>query len=189
VSHGIDLGPAAAAPVLRARNPLVAALQGLVAAINALVLRLAMVVLILTSCVLTYSVLTRYFLKSATDWQDEVAVFLLVGATFMTTAHVQSLRGHVGIEAVTGLLPAAVNRVRAALVDWVSAAFCLFFTWKSWALFHEAWTEGQTTASSFGAPLWIPYALMTVGMALLTLQLLVQSLVHLSGGEVVKEAK
>ena len=55
-----------------------------------------MLALVLAAGVLTYSVVTRYFLKSATDWQDEVAVFLLVGATFMTTAHVQSLRGHVG---------------------------------------------------------------------------------------------
>jgi TRAP-type C4-dicarboxylate transport system permease small subunit len=189
VSHGIDLGVAAAAPVMRARNPLLARLQSLVSAINTLVLRLAMVVLVLTSCVLTYSVVTRYFLKSATDWQDEVAVFLLVGATFMTTAHVQSLRGHVGIEALTGLLPPAVNRVRAALVDWVAAGFCVFFTWKSWSLLHEAWTEGQTTSSSFGAPLWIPYALMTLGMALLTLQLVVQSLVHVTGGEIAGDAK
>ena len=184
MSHGIDTGGSLAATSLRAKNPWIATLQRAVQAVNAMVLRVSMVVLILTSCVLTYSVVTRYFLKSATDWQDEVSVFLLVGATFMTTAHVQSLRGHVGIEALVGLLPAAVNRVRAALVDCISALFCLFFTWKSWALFYEAWTEGQTTSSSFGAPLWIPYALMTTGMGLLTLQLMLQSLVHLTGGEV-----
>ena len=137
---------------------------------------------------LTYSVVTRYFLRSATDWQDEVAVFLLVGATFMTTAHVQSLRGHVAIEALTGLLPVAVNRVRMLLVDLVSMLFCLFFTWKSWALLYEAWTEGQTTSSSFAPPLWIPYALMTLGMGLLTLQLFLQTLVRASGGELNRSA-
>jgi len=118
-----------------------------------------------------------------------VAVFMLVGATFMTTAHVQSLRGHVGIEAVIGMLPPAVNRVRAVLVDLVSAAFCAFFSWKSWALLHEAWTEGQTTSSSFAPPLWIPYSLMTAGMTLLTLQLILQALVHVTGGEVSKGQK
>ena len=79
-----------------------------------------------------------------------------------------------------------MNRVRAGLVDLVSAAFCIFFSWKSWTLFYEAWSEGQTTSSSFAAPLWIPYALMAVGMSLLTVQLLLQTLVHATGGEVAK---
>ena len=98
------------------------------------------------------------------------------------------MRGHVGIEALTGLLPASVNWVRRLLVDAVSTLFCAFYSWKSWSLFHEAWTEGQTTSSSFGAPLWIPYLLMAAGMTLLTLQLLLQTLVHVSGGEISKDA-
>ena len=186
MSHGFAPEPVHAPVALRPRNHVLAMLARALGAVNRLVLRIAMVALLLTSAVLTYSVVTRYFLKSATDWQDEVSVFLLVGATFMTTAHVQSVRGHVGIEAITGLLPAAVNRVRAGLVDLVSAAFCTFFSWKSWTLFHEAWSEGQTTSSSFAAPLWIPYALMAVGMSLLTVQLLLQTLVHATGGEVEK---
>ena len=186
MSHGYTPEAAHAPVVAQPRNAALAVLTRAMAMLNRLVMRIAMVALLLTSCVLTYSVITRYFLKSATDWQDEVSVFLLVGATFMTTAHVQSMRGHVGIEAVTGLLPAAVNRVRAGLVDLVSAAFCIFFSWKSWTLFYEAWSEGQTTSSSFAAPLWIPYALMAVGMSLLTVQLLLQTLVHATGGEVAK---
>jgi TRAP-type C4-dicarboxylate transport system permease small subunit len=189
VSHGFELEPSLAPGTLQPRNAAVALLQRLVNGVNALVLRVSMLALVLTSGVLTYSVVTRYLLKSATDWQDEVAVFMLVGATFMTTAHVQSLRGHVGIEAVISMLPAQVNRIRAVLVDFVSAAFCAFFSWKSWTLFHEAWSEGQTTSSSFAPPLWIPYSFMSVGMSLLTLQLILQTLVHLTGGEVAKGKK
>lgn len=168
---------------------MVAFLASALQLLNTLVLRISMLALVLTSCVLTYSVVTRYFLKSATDWQDEVAVFMLVGATFMTTAHVQSMRGHVGIEAFANLLPPVLNRVRLLLVDLVSTLFCTFFSWKSWSLFHEAWSEGQTTSSSFAPPLWIPYSFMAVGMSLLTLQLLLQTLVHVSGGEVLKAQK
>ena len=140
------------------------------------VLRLSMVALVATSVVLTYSVVTRYFLRMPTDWQDEASVFMLVGAVFLCSAWVQAQRGHVAIEAVSGLLPPAVDRVRRRLVDVVSAAFCCFFAWKSWTLWHEAWSEGQTTSSSWAPPLWIPYALMALGMSLLALQLVVQSL-------------
>ncbi len=183
MSHGFELNPATGGERVP-KNAAVALLAGALNGLNRLVLWLSMVALLLTSCVLTYSVVTRYFLKSSTDWQDEASVFLLVGATFMCTAYVQSLRGHVGIEALASLLPPAVNTVRLIVVDVVSTLFCAFFSWKSWALFHEAWSEGQTTSSSFAPPLWIPYSLMAAGMSLLTIQLLVQSAIRVSGGEV-----
>lgn len=142
--------------------------------INRAMLGLGMIALLIASVVLTYSVFSRYLLKASTDWQDEAAVFCLVGATFLCSAFVQSLRGHVGIEALATLLPPAVNRVRLLLVDLMATLFCGLFAWKSWTLFHEAWVEGQTTSSSWAPPLWIPYGLMLAGMTLLTLQLAVQ---------------
>jgi TRAP-type C4-dicarboxylate transport system permease small subunit len=150
--------------------PLARALQR----VNQAMVVIGMLALLVAAVVLTSSVVTRYLMKASTDWQDEAAVFCLVGATFLCGAFVQSLRGHVGIEAVAGLLPAALNRLRLAAVDCLSLLFCGFFAWKSWTLFHEAWAEGQTTSSSWAPPLWVPYGLMAAGMSLLALQLLVQ---------------
>jgi len=183
VSHGFELDPGAPVGVSVPRNALLAILNQVLLAINRLVLGLSMLALVLGAAVLTSSVATRYFLHWSTDWQDEVAVFLLVGSVFMCCAYVQALRGHVGIEALADLLPAAVNRARLLFVDVASLLFCTFFALKSWALLHEAWVEGQTTSSSFAPPLWIPYGLMTAGMGLLVLQLLLQSAVRLLGGE------
>ena len=145
--------------------------------VNRAMMVLGMLALLASALILTSSVVTRYFLHASTDWQDEASVFCLVGATFLCSAFVQAIRGHVGIEAVSSILPAGVNRVRIALVDLGCLAFCAFFTWKSCTLLHEAWTEGQTTSSSWAPPLWIPYALMSAGMALLTFQFLVQVIV------------
>jgi TRAP-type C4-dicarboxylate transport system permease small subunit len=154
----------------RVLQPLAHALQ----LVNRAMLGLGMVALLVATVVLTYSVFSRYFLKASTDWQDEAAVFCLVGATFLCSAFVQSMRGHVGIEALATLLPAPVNRVRLLLVDVMAMLFCTLFAWKSWTLFHEAWAENQTTSSSWAPPLWIPYGLMFAGMTLLALQLVVQ---------------
>ncbi len=155
--------------------------------LNRQMLRLSMLALVLTSVVLTYSVLTRYLFKVATDWQDEASVFMLVGAIFICTAYVQSQRGHVGIEALAAILSPRINRLRQILVDVTSTVFCGFFCWKSWTLFYEAWSEGQTTSSSFAPPLWIPYSLMALGMTLLTLQLLLQSAIEVVGEEARKK--
>lgn len=173
MSHGFELKPAVAG--IDPHTPaLLMPLARLLDAINRAMVGLGMLALLVASCVLTYSVVSRYLMKASTDWQDEAAVFCLVGATFLCGAFVQQLRGHVGIEAVAGLLPRALNQLRLTLVDLLCTAFCSFFAWKSWTLFHEAWAEGQTTSSSWAPPLWIPYGLMAAGMTLLSLQLLVQ---------------
>ena len=174
MSHGFEL-EAPRGPAIP-DNPLVAVLSQLLDRLNKALLAVSMCALVLTSLVLTYSVVTRYFLHVPTDWQDEASVFMLVGVTFFCSAYVQSYRGHIGIEALASLLPPAVNAARLFLVDVVSFLFCAFFSWKSWTLFHEAWAEGQTTTSTFAPPLWIPYGMMAFGMSLLTVQLLVQVL-------------
>ena len=155
-------------------------LRRVVAGLNTAVLRVGMVALLGAAVVLTASVFLRYFLKAATDWQDEASVFCLVGATFLCSAFVQAIRGHVGIEAVSSLLSARVNRMRIAIVDLGCLAFCVFFAWKSCTLLHEAWSEGQTTSSSWAPPLWIPYLLMSLGMILLSVQLAVQCVVSVN---------
>jgi TRAP-type C4-dicarboxylate transport system permease small subunit len=64
--------------------------------------------------------------------------------------------------------------VRLFLVDVASLAFCAFFSWKSWTLLHEALVEGQTTATSWAPPLWIPYGTMALGMSMLCVQIALQ---------------
>jgi TRAP-type C4-dicarboxylate transport system permease small subunit len=137
------------------------------------------VALVLAGLVLTYSVVVRYFLKIGTDWQDEMSVFLIVGSVFMSAAAVQSVRGHIGIEAVASLLSPRANRVRQFGADLASLVFCIYFSWKSWTLLHEAAEGGFRSESTWGPPLWIPYSLLSVGMTLLSLQLLLQVLAPL----------
>lgn len=149
-------------------------LERMLGFVNRCVFAVGMIALLVASAVLTSSVVSRYFLEASTDWQDEAAVFCLVGATFMCGAFVQSSRGHIGISAISTLLSARANRARLVLVDLMSLAFCAFFAWKSWTLLRDAWVDHQTTSSSWAPPLWIPYSLMAVGMTLLSLQLALQ---------------
>jgi TRAP-type C4-dicarboxylate transport system permease small subunit len=141
---------------------------------NYVIVIFSSIALVVAALVLTYSVITRYFLHLSTDWQDELSVFLIVGAVFMSAAAVQAKRGHVSIEAISSILPPAVNRIRQLLVDIASLAFCSFFSWKAWILLHEAIVEGYRSGSTWQPPLWVPYSLMTVGMAFLSVQLALQ---------------
>lgn len=187
MSHGFEMpGAPVARPAVPAWRPL-AWLAAALEKFHKLAVFLGMIALVVTSCILTYSVVVRYFLHHPTDWQDEASVFMLVGVIFLCSAYVQNLRGHIGIEALAGFLSPMANKVRMFIVDLLSFAFCAFFAWKSWTLFHEAWVDGQTTSSTFAPPLWIPYSMMALGMTVLTLQLLVQVLVRITGTVEAKE--
>lgn len=172
MSHGLDLvgTDKPAAPETGHAGFVDRILHG----VNYGVVLLSSVALVVASCVLTYSVVSRYFLHLSTDWQDETSVFLIVGAVFMSAAAIQAQRGHVAIEAIVGFLSPAVNRIRVLLVDIASLAFCAFFSWKSWTLLHEAVVDNHHSGSTWAPPLWVPYSLMAAGMTLLSAQILMQ---------------
>jgi TRAP-type C4-dicarboxylate transport system permease small subunit len=168
-------------PNVAASHPLVAAVERSLVLLNGVIAVLAAVALVAACAVLSYSVVGRALFHSPNYWQDEAAVFLLVGATFMSSAYVQAQRGHIGIEAFVGLLSPAVNRARLWLVDVASLLFCAFFAWKSWTRAHDAWVDGEVSNSMWSPPLSIPYGLMALGMTLLCVQILLQVIVPLTG--------
>ena len=167
-------------------HPLLARLHGAMRQLNRWVMLPCMLAVVAAAGILSYSVAARYFFKIPTEWQDETAVFLLIGATFFSGAFVQSYRGHVGVEAIAELLSPRLNRWRLLAVELASAAFCVFFSWKSWSLFIEALHEGHTSNSTWGPPLWIPYLLMACGMTLLAVQLALEFVLRVVDKEMCK---
>ena len=176
MNHGVDL-PGAVERII-VHDGSLGLLERAMLGVNKLMTLVGMIALFVASLVLTYSVFSRYLFKAATDWQDEVAVFCIVGAVFLAGAWVQAQRGHIGIEAVASILPPSINRARIVIVDILTLAFCAFFSWKSWTLFHEAWVDKMTTSSTFSPPLTIPYGLMALGMTLLVVQIALQLAAH-----------
>jgi TRAP-type C4-dicarboxylate transport system permease small subunit len=144
--------------------------------VNAAAAALSAVAIGAAACILTWEATARYLFRIPSDWQDESSVILLVGATFLSAAWVQERRGHVGIQALAAILPPRADCVRRYISDIISLLFCAFFSWKSWTLLHEAVRDGQTSNSSWGAPLWIPYGCMAAGMTLVTVQIALQVL-------------
>jgi TRAP-type C4-dicarboxylate transport system permease small subunit len=185
VSHDFELGEGGldlARPGSPPGGPaFLAGLDRAMRALNRWIMVPCMAAVFLAAGILSYSVAARYFFKIPTEWQDETAIFLLMGATFFSGAHVQSGRGHVGVEALAGLLSPRANHWRMLFVELASLAFCAFFSWKSWALFLEALHEGHTSNSTWGPPMWIPYLLMAAGMTLLVLQLLLEAAARVLG--------
>ena len=147
---------------------------GLLERFNEFIFKLSAVALIAAALVLTLGVVTSHITGRSLEWQDEVSIFLIAGAVFLSAAHVQAKRGHVGIDVLAEMMSPAGNRARSLVTDSIALTFVAIFAFKAGGLLLEALTEGQISHSVWGPPLWIPYSLLTVGMTLLALQMAVQ---------------
>lgn len=139
--------------------------------------------MIVASClVITNEVIWRYYLHRPHTWNLELNIFLLIGATFLAANYTQMKRAHVGTEVLQTLMPANWNRWRILAGDILSALLCAFAAAMVLRYDWQAWSGGWTTNSTWAPPEWIPYTLIGVGLALISLEYLVQIVEEIARG-------
>jgi TRAP-type C4-dicarboxylate transport system permease small subunit len=73
-----------------------------------------------------YQFFTRYALNSSASWTEEIARYLLICVVFIALAWAVRDNRHIHVDIFYRMLPAAVCRVLATLVDIVRIAFFLY---------------------------------------------------------------
>ena len=166
---GVPVIKGSGAPAVHERNWAAAYLRRLTGFLFAL----SSLALVAASAVLTAGVIARH-LGRGLHWQDEMEIFLVAGAIFISAAEVQARRGHIGIDLLGPLLGDRSRKRVRRITDVLAFLFVGFMAVQSAALFAEAWSEGQVSDSTWAPPLFIPYGLMCSGMALLAVVLAFQ---------------
>ena len=124
---------------------------------------------------MTYEVVARYAFRAPTFWAFEVS-YMLMGSIFMLgMAAALKHDQHVRVDFIFNMLP---PRVRAG-VDILCFLLVLpCAAWLAYELFNfaqRAYVSGRSTGRSAWNPVIWPYrAMLSVGFAVLTLQILVQ---------------
>ena len=115
-------------------------------------------------------IFVRYILREATNWQSDFVVYSATAAIFVGAPYVLLKKGHVGVDVIEHLVGDA-TRLKLRLAGcWLSLAFCVIMLVAGWINFQEAWVNGWTAPTVWAPPLWIPYAAVPVGFAMLCLQ-------------------
>ena len=145
-----------------------------VEAFNRAMYWISAVAIVLSSLILTYEVVMRYFLKIATIWEIESAIYLGILATFMGAAYGLKDGAHINIDLVIRALSPRARRGLEIITSSLAVIFCVYVAYKGWELFWEALSKGWRSESLWGPPLAIPYLFLPLGMTLLSLQFLIQ---------------
>lgn len=128
--------------------------------------------MILVAVLLTCQMIwVRYVANASTVWQTETVIYLVLGATLVGLPYVQRVRGHVSVDLLPNLLPAAARRALAGFVLVVGIAVVGVMLWHSAELWHVAFTRGWRTDTVWGPPQWIPYLALPLGFGLFLVQL------------------
>jgi len=131
---------------------------------------LATFLLVLAMLAVCQMIFVRYILGEATIWQNDFVVYSATAAIFVGAPYVLLKKGHVGVDVIEHLVGDAA-RVKLRLAGcWLGLIFCVIMLVAGWINFHEAWVNGWTSPTVWAAPLWIPYAAVPVGFAMLCLQ-------------------
>ncbi len=138
------------------------------------------VLIVVSAACITYEVIWRYYLVRPHTWSMEANIFLLIAATFLASSFTQLKRGHIGTEVLDLVLPASWIPWRVLFGDILSFAICGFLCVRVGLYAVQAWNEGWTTDSIWAPHLWIPYALIAIGMLLTALQYLMQIVEQIS---------
>ena len=127
-----------------------------------------------TGALLTYEVIARYFFIKPTTWAAELSQLCLIWGCLLAMGWLLSMKRHITVNAVTGLLPASAQRVCVALSLVVVLAFSVIVTIWGWDIFYDSWVRGRTTGSLLNLPSWVAELAVPVGFALLSAQALVE---------------
>lgn len=102
----------------------------------------------------------------------EFAGFLMVGATFLALASTLKRGVHIRVTVLLTLIPGGARRVLNIIVGAAAAALFGFVAWHALLLTVDSYQVGSVSYGIVPVPLWIPQAVMALGLAVFALALL-----------------
>lgn len=111
----------------------------------------------------------------------EIATFALVGASFLALAHTFRHNVHIRITMIISRIPPGGRRYFEIWSLAVSLVISVWFTFYSIGLTWDAYEFGDKSDGLLSIPLWIPKAMMLLGIGLLALSLIEELIKVLRG--------
>lgn len=100
---------------------------------------LAALFLLSSVIVVCHMVFVRTILGHSTIWQTEYSIYSVVAATFLGSAYVLLLKGHVNVDLLPMMMKPRPRLLMEAITGLLSLVFCALLAYSGWVYFHEAW--------------------------------------------------
>jgi C4-dicarboxylate transporter DctQ subunit len=123
--------------------------------------------LLALACAL-WQVLSRYLVpQHAIGYAEEVIVYCLIWAVMIVSSQLVRTDSHVRPDVVRNVVPVAVARWLEMFTCAAAIVFCGALVWYGWQIVDTAQVIDERSASDLRFPMWIYYAALPTGGALM----------------------
>jgi len=127
------------------------------------------VVVLIMTLTISYSVFSRYVLRTPIDLLSESAGYMLLVVTFLATAYALWVEGHVRVELLLVRLPDKVRNLLNLITHSLALVWIGIFAWQTGRMAWMAYTLNWRSDSISEVYLFPVYVWMPIGSAILFL--------------------
>jgi TRAP-type C4-dicarboxylate transport system permease small subunit len=117
-------------------------------------------------------IITRNFFNFSFEMSDELGGYIIVGITFMSLPVCQVYRSYHHVQFLQARLSPRMQALSHVLFDLLSLLFCVVLVWQLTRFVLTTYRSEDVAPTLLATPLWIPQAIMPIGMVAATISLL-----------------
>ena len=117
-----------------------------------------------------WAVIARYLLHKPPDWAEEVVIYLIIWAVFITASILAEEKGHVAATLLVERFSRKTRRILAVFNGLVAVAFCVIVAILGYRIVSAAYVFDERSLTGLRFPLWIPYLSVAAGCTLVALR-------------------
>jgi len=113
-----------------------------------------------------YTVIMRYVFKAAPGWGEEVIIYMIVWAVFLSASTLAEERGHVAATLLVERFPLKARRILAILNGLLALGFCILICIWGYRIVKTMFLIDERSLTALRFPLWISYLSVAAGCML-----------------------
>lgn len=117
-----------------------------------------------------YGVIARYIFRRPPDWAEEICIYLIIWAVFITASILAEEKGHVAATLIVERFSLKTRRYLAVFNGAVAFSFCVAVAILGFKIVSAAYINDERSLSALRFPVWIPYLSVAAGCSLVALR-------------------
>ena len=124
---------------------------------------------------ITVDVIGRYF-GYPTMVAHEMSAYLLVAITFIGLSYALRTGSHIEITVLRDRLSSKMRKLLMVATSSIATIFCGWLTWATFNMALESFMQKTTSITIIHTPFWIPQSFISLGLAMITVELIAKTL-------------
>ena len=117
-----------------------------------------------------YTVITRHLFKYSPDWGEEVIIYLIIWAVFISASLLVEERGHVAATLLVERFPLKMRRFLAIFNAVLALGFSVLIFIFGLKIVGDAFLRDERSLTALRFPVWIAYLSVATGCALVAVR-------------------